>query len=486
MRESDNDHALPAIIQRRLRAAQKYVRETSEMIRVLDLFFVALILLGCGPTIPKWLESGTTPEDPRFVYGKGSSKESYNAAESDARADIALAIEAELKVELTQEKQSKLISGNEAIQEDFKKRIRTLSQLTLPNLSIKDRYYDKKTKTYWALAKIPKIALQRKIAEELERNKQTVLSHYQAGLAHQNSGDIRLALREFSSAHDSLDLLNRRYIKVDLDNDGTTEDLETTVRSSLQSLLNDLQITVKPLFARLYLGSSAQFDFQINCTLRSGGQEAVNFQGIKLKCKIEPAVCDFDNFVILDSNGKGQLAINRCSEANKNAELQLELDMFSIIDMKGDASYPQNMPKAPRYIREISIEQPTIESRFRLTKLPTELNAISVSILDNKFKKIGFILAQLDIIQEQQQNVGSDFIAANVISLIKPPYIGKHGITFARLSWKFGLIESRRSQIIFSKTFEVTQGGSNARQAFRQCIEQLVEKIGSSVKNEIF
>lgn len=458
-----------------------------QMIRLLNFLVLNLFIWGCGASIPKWMKSGATLEDPRLIYGKGSSKESYNAAESNALAKIALGIKTEIKTVLTLDKKSTSTGdSSEVFWEEFEEEIQIISRLTLPDVSIKGSYFDEKTKTYWALAAIPKETLRRMLFEELERSKGKVTSHYLAGLEYQTSGEIRLALREFYAAYDSLGLLKGRTVKVDLNGDGTDEDLETTVRRTLQSLLNGLQVTIKPMFNRVYLGSSLPFEFQVNCNLRSQNTGDINLEGIKLKCRILPSVCDCDRFVILNGNGNGSLSINNCTLASRDAELQLELDMMSLIQSEIPGSSLPYLPKPLPYTTKIDIKKPTIGFRFRLVDFASDLEKMSTSILSKKLKNIGFNVARTEATSDEQTPTASDFIAGNVISLVEAPHIGKRGITFARLSWKFALGERRPNKIIFEQTFTTTQGGSGPEQAFRRCLEKLADDIGGTIKSKIF
>ena len=174
---------------------------------------------------PAWVESGRSARHPdgEFILGVGSCRTqrgqdsaALSLAEDRARSSVAKQIRVNLQSEFksTVDLVTEARTGDPVVEKDrtgIREKITSVANLQLDGLQLADRYYDKKAKTYWALAVLDRAATGKALLERIGRQIARLEQDYILGGRHFKRGSVFQALKYFNRAREaSLPILNLR------------------------------------------------------------------------------------------------------------------------------------------------------------------------------------------------------------------------------------------------------------------------------------
>jgi len=138
-------------------------------IRLLAIILLSSLTLFSAPKRPAWVDS--TPTAPQLYQGIGvadqtsTTEEDRLRADQNARSEIIQEISSTISSEVSSYYQETAASGNFTADQNFEvftSLSSAYAEATIEGIRIVDRYFDKKTKTHYSYATLPKPILDHK------------------------------------------------------------------------------------------------------------------------------------------------------------------------------------------------------------------------------------------------------------------------------------------------------------------------------------
>jgi hypothetical protein len=217
------------------------------MLKNLFWLLILLNLAGCSSKSirPTWIID--LPHSPSLYQAVGvaskrrNAEESWKVAEQNAREALAAQIKTDvqvitniLNISIKKEQRETLLSS-------FQQITNSVVNETLPETKIKERYYDKNTGEYWALAVVEKAVIERTISQKVERSQKLILEYYNAAHKQLSSGQIAMALKEYEHALTEASQGYMKFMQMDIDNDGKQEYPFVLIEQEINDVLGKIR-----------------------------------------------------------------------------------------------------------------------------------------------------------------------------------------------------------------------------------------------------
>ena len=333
------------------------------MKRVLALVPLVLILLSCAPAEqavamkkkkkPAWAKSlPNLPSKPGYYQGLGVAEVSGNemdarqAAEGEARAQIARAIRSEISSKVTDVMTETTTNGEGDYSESFESVTQTIAQETLDNLKVEFYVTGKKKKQkIYAYCAISETEVQRQFAERMNKAMNKARIYYDAATKAIAAGDYFTALSQyFEGAKEVIlaELILRKPIEGDLDGTGSVS-VKATFDTKLTALVGKLRVEIssgggqrgvkgeplpEPLVARLVYDNAGSLAPVKNASL--------------VGAATSPTVVKMDQVSKTDGSGKAKFTVHSVESGNPSGVNKIRVGL----DEKQFKAFAQHLPGA--------------------------------------------------------------------------------------------------------------------------------------------
>jgi hypothetical protein len=217
------------------------------MLKNLFWILILLNLAGCSSKSIRPLWISDLPDSQSLYQAAGvaskqrNAEESWKAAEQNARDALAAQIKTDvqvitkiLNISIKKEQRETLLSS-------FQQITNSVVNETLPETKIKERYYDKNTGEYWALAVVEKAVIERTISQKVERSQKLILEYYNAAHKQLSSGQIAMALKEYEHALTEASQGYMKFVQMDIDNNGKQEYPFVLIEQEINDVLGKIR-----------------------------------------------------------------------------------------------------------------------------------------------------------------------------------------------------------------------------------------------------
>lgn len=223
-------------------------------VRTSLLILFSNLMLVAAPKRPAWVDS--PPYAPHLFQGFGVADETGSKEADRLKADQ------NARTEIIQEISSTISSSissfyEESIQNDDPGESRatevytSLSSIyadgTIEGIQIVDRYYDKKTGTYYSHATLLRSEFETQMSRRATEAQLFAKGLFQQAQTVLNDGDVSSALNSLNKALSQVlvaQAIIKKQLQFDLDDDGNPNFLDAMLSQSMRSLLNDVNFVI--------------------------------------------------------------------------------------------------------------------------------------------------------------------------------------------------------------------------------------------------
>lgn len=336
--------------------------------RIAVLILLGNLMLMAAPKKPAWVDS--PPSAPHLFQGfgvadnTGSKEEDRLKADQNARAEIIQEISSTISSQISsyyQESTEQGSSGTTNSTEVYSSLSSIYADGTIEGIKIVDRYYDKKTKTYYSYATLLRTEFDAQMARRATAAKLYARELFQQGQAVLLTGDISSALNSLNKALSQVlvaQSIIKKQLQFDLDGDGKSDFMDAMLGQSIRSVLNDvsfIKLSGDGQKGERGQGLFGPLEGQIRYNLNG---KSIPVKYAALSVKLEGSEADHPPVITTGDDGNFTLRIDKilsASSPNPKVMLNFYLPQLEMYYLSQAADLKELLPSGLEYTFNIDV-----------------------------------------------------------------------------------------------------------------------------------